>query len=528
MSLFLSKNEKTLSLTFPFDPVIVEKCREIPGRRWNPKNKAWEFRDCLVVRSFLKHYLGLSFPDYPEVNIDPVRLESRVKPYEHQKRMTGAMLWAYRNGRPLGLFAETGTGKTKSVIDTVSEVMYEDVSLQPRFLITCPAPLISVWTQEFDKHNMIRLVNVLHGANRIMDYNLPVWLTSYETLRNDIDDVSLSEFDIAFFDEAQQIKNPSASRSKACRSVRARSKVLLTGTPVGNGFLDLFGEFQAADEMVFGNKRTFQSAFCVFGGWENKEVVGFKNVGLLQEIVRRNSVSVMKKDCLDIPDKTYQTIKMEMNNEQKRVYKRVEAGAVGDVPVTTILAEIAKLRQVSSGFVYTTSHAESDDGVDGDVGELPERKRDTVRFGTPKIDYLDSISYHSPTIIWFNFTEERDQIIEVLERNCVPYSVADGSNKASRGVENFESGKVKVLVAQLQSVQYGFTCNRARRVIYYSPTFSLLQRSQSEDRSHRIGQTESVHYITLVSSPVEEWMMQAVSEKTEVKDFVMKKLKNIS
>jgi SNF2 family DNA or RNA helicase len=92
----------------------------------------------------------------------------------------------------------------------------------------------------------------------------------------------------------------------------------------------------------------------------------------------------------------------------------------------------------------------------------------------------------------------------------------------------FERGEVQVLLAQMQSIQYGFTLNRAEDVIYYSGSYDAMQREQTEDRCHRIGQTKSVRYRTLVCGDIEKIMLEACLAKIDVQDAVLNYIKNKS
>jgi SNF2 family DNA or RNA helicase len=180
----------------------------------------------------------------------------------------------------------------------------------------------------------------------------------------------------------------------------------------------------------------------------------------------------------------------------------VVQGAYGDMPIANALEEINKLRQISSGFCYA----------------------DGAAWNTQKTDYLRSISWDTPTIIWFNFRKEREDICRILSELHVTHVVADGENPSAKSIDSFGSGEAQVIVAQLQSIREGVTLNRATRVIYYSPCFSQIIRSQSEDRNHRIGQKHSVLYIDLISSEIEAWMKEGLSKHVDVLQFLHKKL----
>lgn len=492
--------DERIDLTFRYDPQLVARVKQIPGKTYDPKTKMWSCPDCVTTRAFIKHLLGMQIGyNVCEPQEDIGYIESAIKPFKHQESISKTMAWCYLQGRGLGVFAETGTGKTKAAIDAIMRVAPTKV------LIVVPPPLIFVWQNEAAKHGMS--LTVVHGPKRSVPRHdeSGIWITSYQTLVNDIERWKGNELGMVVVDESQCVKNPSADRTKAVAALRCKCKFLLTGTPYGNEYADVWSQIHIAYPYLFGPKKVFQAAFCEFGGWNGHEIVGYKNMELFMQILKRGAVVVRKVDCLDLPPKQYQTIELSMGSKQKAAYKRAMAGAVEDIPVTAVLAQIAKLRQISSGFVYHP--------VDG-----------TLRFENKKVEYLQSIAWDTPTVIWYNFDAEREDIEKCLKETKVTYVVSSGKTDPKKAVTAFENGGSSVIVAQIQSLQYGVTLNRASRVIYYSPTFSALARSQSEDRCHRIGQNKSVLYVDLVTSDIERWIIEAATSKVEVRDYILKKL----
>lgn len=171
------------------------------------------------------------------------------------------------------------------------------------------------------------------------------------------------------------------------------------------------------------------------------------------------------------------------------------------MPITGKMAEIMKLRQVSSGFAYLPESVES--------------------YGTEKTEWLASMSRGEPTIIWYNFDKEKEDILSVLPGQL---AVACGETDSYKAAADFEAGKTDILVAQMATLKYGYTLNRASRVIYYAPCWSSLDRSQSEDRCHRIGQDKKVSYTTLTASPIEEHIHFACINKLDVLNYVIEKI----
>jgi SNF2 family DNA or RNA helicase len=479
-----------MRLKFPYSEELVALVRSVPGRKYRPDDRSWDVPHTQLTAEILRGTpLEIIDPITHRLEL-PIEYRSQRKPYAHQRKITQHILT-----EPTAIFAETGTGKTQCVVDAVR------AEYTRKHLIVCPAPLLSVWQQEFPE------VHVAHGPDRSY---ATVCLTSYDTLARDLENdrspywrlprdiLGKVSWHVVYCDESQLVKNPSTKRHKTIAKLVADKKIILTGTPYGNAWKDVWAQLRISFPEI-GTMSHFYDYFCEFDEWGG--IKSYRNLDVLQRIIARCAVAVRKADCLDLPPKQYQTVKLEMSAEQKTLYNRAKKGGIGDKAIDS-LGKIQVMRQISSGFSY-------------DLGKS---------FPCPKPEYLRAIGWDTPTIIWVNYKEEVNQIEEVLTNMGVNYSVADGDHPASEAVAQFNAGAVDVLIANLASVQYGFTCNRATRVIYYSPSFSQMQRSQSEDRCHRLGQTKSVLYVDLLGSPLEKYMRDAISKHVEVKDYILEML----
>lgn len=492
-----------LFLSFRYNEETKDFIKRDLGGKWHPATKEWSVADSLINRAKLSKRFDLDLKsDYEKPECSDIVCASAIKPFAHQIETTQTLGWCYERHRGLGLFSEAGTGKTKSVIDFITHYR------PAKALVICPAPLMYVWVNEAAQHGL--KIERIHGPRRKhpSPESCGAWVTSYDLLRNDFEEWMMYEFDVVIFDESQCVKDHTTKRARAARALRSRCKFLLTGTPYANNAFDLWAQMLIACPYIFGtDKWHFADWFVVFGGYEDREVVGIKNEELLASLMAYGSIVKRKCDCLDLPPKMYQTIELPMSRHQADVYDRAAEGAIEDMPLTPLVAS-SKMRQISSGFYYDPETKETVSVVEGH---------------TEKIKYLYSIDWSAPTVIWYNFDAELDQIIDCLSNLGIPY-VDTASYDSEKVVEHFENGEADVVVAHIKSLQYGVTLNRASRVIYFSPTWSAVERSQSEDRCHRIGQAKCVLYINLVASEIESIMIDALSTKMDVKDYIVKKI----
>lgn len=240
--------------------------------------------------------------------------------------------------------------------------------------------------------------------------------------------------------------------------------------------------------------------------------MGYKNQAILSALIAPFTVRVLKKDCLDLPEKIYQTRYVELTNEQKKIYKDLTKQCLatlepGIVTVTTAITMMLRLHQVTLGYVP------SDDGT---MQQIPHNR----------IDRLSDLIEENPTpaIIFVRFLEDAMQVGALLTEKgkaWAPYHGGVSTESRTEFVNTFQSGAISYLVAT-SAASKGLTLTAAEQVIYYSQGFSLETRLQSEDRAHRIGQTKNVLYTDLVAQgTIDDKVVEALKKKKDLADSVL-------
>lgn len=258
----------------------------------------------------------------------------------------------------------------------------------------------------------------------------------------------------------------------------------------------------------------------------------YRNIEKLQRLIAPHTYRVLKKDCLDLPEKVYKTVYFELTKEQREVYDRLKRECrivyEGEETPVAKLAAITKLAQVTSGFVI---HPEHDDA-------LP------IPGPNPKIELLmervqSIVAQGSKVIVWARFHAEIEAIAERLRAAAITFVEYHGGVKnkdreaakiAFQGGDSGQraedgsdpgSGWAQVMVAQQQAGGTGNTWTVADYTIYFSNTFSLRERLQSEDRNHRIGQDKNVVYIDLVAlNTIDQKIVHALKAKKNIADII--------
>ena len=340
-------------------------------------------------------------------------------------------------------------------------------------------------------------------------------------------------------DESQRIKSPTAKRTKKVLDLAplAVSRRIASGTLVANNPLDLFSQYQFLRPGILGTHsfRVFTSEYAELLPPNNPLVetirqrsrmrgtpqviardrdgaLKFRNLEKLHRLISPHTFRVLKKDCLDLPDKIYTTQYFDLTPKQGKLYEQMKADlrferSDGEIDTFTALTLIGKLRQVTSGFIM----------VDGEAMGLVE--------SGPRLAALKEVvaDADGQIIVWASFREEIKQIAEALADEGVVTYFGDTSDAAREtAIDDFQAGAARVFIGNPSAAGTGLTLTAAKTVIYYSNSYSLEQRLQSEDRAHRIGVKHPVVYVDLAArDTIDEAIAASLQNKKGVASAVL-------
>jgi SNF2 family DNA or RNA helicase len=346
---------------------------------------------------------------------------------------------------------------------------------------------------------------------------------------------------IAIVDESQTIKNPGAKRTQRIIELGRAASVrrIASGTLVADSPIDLFSQYDFLGDGLLGTRsfRAFVSEYADLvpvnsplvqdiiartGARGAPQIIAknadgtkkFKNLDKLSKLMAPHTFRVTKKDCLDLPEKIYQTRYFEMEAEQRALYEHLKAERNwirddGTVDTFTAMTVLNKLRQITSGFIL----------ADGEPTEL--------RNAAPRMEALtDAIEEtRGPIIIFASFREELHQIVTMLVKEgerVVEYHGGTSPKDRTEAIRQFQSGAARFFVGNPAAAGTGITLTAAETAIYYSCDFSLINRVQSEDRCHRIGTKHHVVYIDIVArDSIDERIASALQTKKGVAEQIM-------
>lgn len=497
------------------------------------------------------------------------------------------------------LLMEQGTGKTKVAIDDCARCWGEAVI--DALVVFAPNGVHTKWvTIELPKHmpdwcpyiaayytsgaskahlkTIEKLFEVTpNGEAR----PLRVLTINYDALHTKDGIALLDRFTktfkcMAVVDESQRIKNEKTNRTKEIMSRRKRfpRRRILSGTPVTRAPFDVFTQYSFLHETIL--RTTSYTAFKTEyaemlpedhflvrklqrGAWAKKDgtpskrvpqiisrsddgMPKYRNLDKLQRLISKHSFRVLKKDCLDLPEKIYDSIPFDMTARQAAIYERMkreyradllhvidglvksarrhglteeEAMLAGrELIVQNKLSAMAKLQQITCGYVKLE---------DKTVVRMFDKVMDNPR-NAAMMDVVEDVE--GSIIFWAPHRDKIDQIIECLREGfespqIVRYDGAVKQKDRMQGIDDFQAGKARFFVGNPASGGTGITLTAAETTFYYSNSFDLEHRLQSEDRNHRIGTSGHVRYYDLEAiGTIDRTIVESNQFKKSIADII--------
>lgn len=331
----------------------------------------------------------------------------------------------------------------------------------------------------------------------------------------------------AVLDESSNIKTPGAEVTRDCWAIGrlAKFRYIMTGTEITQGPLDLYAQFQFMAPGLLGcpNFATFKARYAE---WRDrqielkgrahifKELVRYKNLEELKRRVAEHSYQVLRKDCIDLPEQSWEQYPVVLMKEAREVYDKVKARILAEFEFGTLttqhhLTKVMRLAQIAGGFLPL------DDLEDGEVRALPNAKLAALT------KLVADVPADQQIIVWCRFRPELFAAQEAMQDfgSVARWWGGLGEERIEEKRE-FEAGKRRIMVAQTRAGSKGHNWTMGTNVYYYSNSFSYEDRKQSEDRSHRIGTTRDVLYTDLVAlDTVDQKTVKALRAKQDVAQY---------
>lgn len=472
------------------------------------------------------------------------------KPFDYVGSPWAHQLEALRlaeDKRDFALFFEPGCGKSYTAILIARRKMFH-VERAMKTLVLCPPVVIDNWLNEWLTHSKIPKEKILRlkgtGKQRaealMANPTATVVITNYESLLMGPVFGGLKSWgpEIFIADESHRVKNPSAKRTKKAAELAgvAKHRLLLSGTPIIQSPMDLFGQYLVLDQGDTFGKNFFEFRARYFYD-RNAGMPPARHFPLwmikpkaeeeISSTIKRTSISMKKSDCLDLPPLVKQSIGFELEGKQKRIYDEMAKDFITYVGSKACVAKMAltkalRLMQITSGFVTL----EGDAGEDRTIVDLEDNPR--IRsLG----ELFETLAPSGKILVWAAWRHNYMQIAKACVDADVGFTEIHGDvtafNKA-KNIETFKrSNEVRVLIGNPGSGGIGINLIEAPYSVFYSRSFSLEHDIQAEARNYRGGSEiheKVTRYDLIAKDTIDEVIAARLAGKQAVSDKIVAEL----
>ena len=417
------------------------------------------------------------------------------------------------------LYMEMGLGKTRTTLELVQTRL--DKNKINKALWLCPCSTKKNLEQQIKEHSdLIDKIEIFGIESISMSDN--TYLQVYNI-------VSQHEC-MLIVDESNLVKNHKAIRSKRIMELSSycKYKLILNGTPVTKDESDLFSQWYILDWRILGYKSFFSfSANHLVWDEDHKRITTVLNKEYLTNRIAPYTYQARKKDVLTLPEKIYEKVFYSLEENQKNHYKDIkdkllfEIENTNNFSITLIYKLLTSLQHVVSGRkVIETKTLKTDNFFN----KIEDNPRIIALLNT-----ISQISNEEKIIIWCKYTEEIEEVNEILKKefgkNSTTLFYGDiTQKKRSEEIEKFRT-EARFLIGNKNSGGYGLNLQFASYMIFYSNDFDWGTRSQAEDRIHRIGQNSNATYIDIIAyGSIDERIIDNLARKENLVSTLKKLL----
>lgn len=443
--------------------------------------------------------------------------------------------YQFAMSRPAAMLAmDMGTGKTRVAIDVAMN--RTDVW---RVLVVCPKAVLSVWPKELYKHAEVgrwscytrQPGKIADEAKRVKEFITPrgtpgvkrfVAINYDSVWRKELGETILKVgFDMVVLDESHRAKaaGSKVSRFLALLGKRVKYRLCLSGTPMANSPLDVYGQYRFLDPTIYGtNYNAFMQEYAVMGGPEKRFVVGYKNQRQLNEkfqsIAYQCSMANVSQR-LKLPEQLPLTTReVELPAKDMRTLRELSKEFVAEcstgnaIVVNNVLTRALRMQQIAAGFCLTVSEP----GAPAEAEDLNTTKADAL------LDYLEDIGPQEKVVVFCQFKHDLNEI------GVVAHKAGRDSYELSGAWNELEAWKTSVggvLAVQIQAGAEGVDMTCSNHAVYFTLPHSLALYDQSKARLYRPGQTRPVSFVHLIAGgTIDELIYQSLMRKRSLIDAV--------
>lgn len=469
-------------------------------------------QDMIDEKSFENDFMGSKdffegINKLAEENIDYPKLNATLRDYQKY----GYKWLKYLTDNNLGacLADDMGLGKTLQAIALLTNLHEEK---KKKSMVIMPKSLIYNWENEIKRFSSKLKVGVYYGINR--DFSslkkVDIILTTYGTIRNDIENLLEQKFDLLVLDESQNIKNINSQTTKAVLLLNAKKRVALSGTPIENNLLELYSLFRFLNPEMFGSVQEFTNDYIV-------SIQKYSDTSTIEELRKKIYPFLLrrvKKEVLaDLPDKIEKLVYVDMNDEHRRFYEErrkyyyslleKNTSSQGNFDKFFVLQAINELRHIVSS------------------PELESKKIISSKKEVLIENVIEAIENNHKVLVFVNYLSSIESICDSLKENKIKYLKMTGQTKDRQNlVDKFQNdSRYKVFVMTLKTGGVGLNLVSADTIFIYDPWWNTTVENQAIDRAYRLGQDKTVFaYKMIMRNTIEEKILKLQEIKNKLLD----------
>ena len=469
-------------------------------------------QDMIDEKAFKNDFMGSKdffegINELPTEEIEYPKLNATLRDYQKY----GYKWLKYLTDNNLGacLADDMGLGKTLQAIALLSNLHEEK---KKKSMVIMPKSLIYNWENEIKKFAPKLKVGVYYGINR--DFSslkkVDVILTTYGTIRNDIENLLEHKFDLLILDESQNIKNINSQTTKAVLLLNAKKRVALSGTPIENNLLELYSLFRFLNPEMFGSVQRFTNSYIL-------PIQKYSDTSTIEELKKKIYPFLLrrvKKEVLeDLPDKIEKLVYVDMNDEHRKFYEErrkyyyslleKNTSSQGNFDKFFVLQAINELRHIVSS------------------PELETKKIISSKKEVLIENVIEAIENNHKVLVFVNYLSSIESICESLKENKIKYLKMTGQTKDRQNlVDKFQSdSRYKVFVMTLKTGGVGLNLVSADTIFIYDPWWNTTVENQAIDRAYRLGQDKTVFaYKMIMRNTIEEKILKLQEIKNKLLD----------
>ncbi|MFT4093649.1 MAG: DEAD/DEAH box helicase [Niabella sp.] len=455
-----------------------------------------------------------------EAPVYPLPANLRVKELRSYQRTGYEWLRLLAEIGASGCLADDmGLGKT---LQTISFLMYKIEAVpEGKHLVVAPASLLYNWLMELEKFAPHVKATVLHGSKRdtesLAGHNYQVIITSYGTMRQDIQLLETVTWETIVLDESHHIKNPGAQTTKAAWQLSAKTKIALSGTPVMNSTGDLHSQMHFLMPGLLGTPEFFKKEYTL----PIEQLHNEEKAAALQKLIRPFVLRRTKEQVAsDLPERTESFLWCEMDADQRAAYESIKETIRANIFTEinsnglnkgklSVLAGLTKLRQLCNSCELVKNE---------DIFTYDSVKTKVL------IHELQCIIPQHRALVFSQFTSMLDLLERDLGKAGIPALRLDGQTAVKQRQElvtafQSETGTAPVFLISLKAGNTGLTLTKADYVFLFDPWWNTAVENQAIDRTHRIGQQQHVFaYRMICRNSIEEKIIKLAGRKKKLAD----------